>query len=401
MPNSKATHQKTRQHNRDLVLETIFANQPISRAEIARVTKLTRATVSDLITVFIEEGLVAEVGYGTSLGGKLPILLRVVADARFMIGLNLAQDKFIGSIVNLQGDIKETIEMPVSDSDGMQALQLVYQMLDRLLNKSWKPIIGIGVGTPGLVNTRDGIVVNAVNLDWQNLPLAQLVRDRYHLPVVVLNDSQANAIGEYVYGGNHEPDSNLVVVNVRHGIGAGILINGHLFQGDGGGAGEIGHVIVQENGTLCRCGKRGCLETVASAGAVVQRAREFAGQYAGSKLAQDPSKISLDSILAAFRTGDPLAQRVVLDAAHYLGNSIASLVGTLNIQKIVITGEMARFGETWLNLIEESMQKAGFTYMVEATQLEIGKLDYRSYILGASSLLLMEDYSLLFNQVVD
>ena len=240
-----------------------------------------------------------------------------------------------------------------------------------------------------------------MNLDWQNLPLAQLVKDRYHLPIVVLNDSQANAIGEYVYGGNHQPDSNLVVVNVRHGIGAGILINGHLFQGDGGGAGEIGHVIVQENGTLCRCGKRGCLETVSSAGAVVQRAREFAGQYAASKLAQDPSNISLDSIIAAFQTGDPLAQRVVLDAAHYLGNSIASLVGTLNIQKIVITGEMARFGETWLKLIEESMRQAGFTHMVQATQLEIGKLDYRSYILGASSLLLMEDYSLLFNQVAD
>jgi N-acetylglucosamine repressor len=401
MPNLKATHQKTRQHNRDLVLGTIFANQPISRAEIARVTKLTRATVSDMIAVFIKLGLVAEVGYGTSLGGKLPILLSLVADSRFMIGLNLAQDKFIGSIVNLLGEIKETIEMPVSNSDGEKALQLVYQMLDRLLKKGWKPIIGIGVGTPGLVNTRDGIVVNAVNLDWRNLPLAHLLKVRYHLPVAILNDSQANAIGEFVYGGNHEPDSNLVVVNVRHGIGAGILINGHLFQGDGGGAGEIGHVIVQENGMLCRCGKRGCLETVSSASAVVQRTREFASHYPDSKLAQDPSKISLDSIVAAFHTGDPLAQQVALDAAHYLGISIANLVGTLNIQKIVITGEMARFGETWLKVIAESMQQAGFTHMVQGTQLEIGKLDYRGYILGASSLLLMEDYSLLFNQAGD
>jgi glucokinase-like ROK family protein len=335
------------------------------------------------------------------MGGKLPILLSVVADARFMIGLNLAQDKFIGSVVNLQGEIKETIEMPVSNSDGQQALQLLYQMLDRLLKEGSKPIIGIGVGTPGLVNTREGIVVDAVNLDWHNLPLAQLLKDRYHLPIAVLNDSQANAIGEFVYGGNHEPDSSLIVVNVRHGIGAGILINGRLFQGDGGGAGEIGHVIVQENGTLCRCGKRGCLETVSSASAVVRRAQEFASRYTDSKLAQDPSKISLDTIVAAFQAGDPLAKRVVLDAAHYLGKSIASLVGTLNIQKIVITGEMARLGETWLKVIEESLQQAGFTHMVQGTQLEIGKLDYRGYILGASSLLLMEDYSLLFNQTVD
>ena len=401
MVNIKATHQKTKQHNRDLVLKTIFAQKAISRAEIARVTKLTRATVSDMVATLIGEGLVAEVGYGSSIGGKSPILLSLVADSRYLIGVNLAQDKFIGAIVNLQGEIKEMIEIPISDSDGQQALQFVYQILDRLMKKDWKPVIGIGVGTPGLVNTRDGVVVNAVNLDWQDLPLAQLLKDRYHLPVSVLNDSQANAIGEFVYGGNHDPDSNLVVVNVRHGIGAGILINGRLFQGDGGGAGEIGHVMVQENGMLCRCGKRGCLETVSSTKAVIQRARELAGQYDHSKMAQDPSKITLDSIVMAFQGNDPLAQRVVRDATHYLGISIANLVGTLNIQKIVMTGEMSHFGEAWLKLIEESMQQSGLTHMVQRTQLEIGKLDFRGYILGASALMFMEDYSLLFSPAVD
>lgn len=401
MVNIKATHQKTKQHNRDLVLKTIFAQKAISRAEIARVTKLTRATVSDMVATLIGEGLVAEVGYGSSIGGKSPILLSLVADSRYLIGVNLAEDKFIGAIVNLQGEIKEMIEIPISDSDGQQALQFVYQILDRLMKKDWKPVIGIGVGTPGLVNTRDGVVVNAVNLDWQDLPLAQLLKDRYHLPVSVLNDSQANAIGEFVYGGNHDPDSNLVVVNVRHGIGAGILINGRLFQGDGGGAGEIGHVMVQENGMLCRCGKRGCLETVSSTKAVMQRARELAGQYDHSKMAQDPSKITLDSIVMAFQGNDPLAQRVVRDATHYLGISIANLVGTLNIQKIVMTGEMSHFGEAWLKLIEESMQQSGLTHMVQRTQLEIGKLDFRGYILGASALMFMEDYSLLFSPAVD
>lgn len=401
MVNIKATHQKTKQHNRDLVLKTIFAQKAISRAEIARVTKLTRATVSDMVATLIGEGLVAEVGFGSSIGGKSPILLSLVADSRYLIGVNLAQDKFIGAIVNLQGEIKEMIEIPISDSDGQQALQFVYQILDRLMKKDWKPVIGIGVGTPGLVNTRDGVVVNAVNLDWQGLPLAQLLKDRYHLPVSVLNDSQANAIGEFVYGGNHDPDSNLVVVNVRHGIGAGILINGRLFQGDGGGAGEIGHVMVQENGMLCRCGKRGCLETVSSTKAVIQRARELAGQYDHSKMAQDPSKITLDSIVMAFQGNDPLAQRVVRDATHYLGISIANLVGTLNIQKIVMTGEMSHFGEAWLKLIEESMQQSGLTHMVQRTQLEIGKLGFRGYILGASALMFMEDYSLLFSPAVD
>jgi len=382
----KATHQQTKLHNRDLVLRTIFSHEPISRAEIARVTQLTRTTVSDAVGALIEEGLVREVGFGSSLGGKNPILLRVVPDSRYLIGLNLAQDKFIGAIVNLRGGIKEICELPVPDGNGEQALQLVYRILDQLLAGGGKPIVGIGVGTPGLVNTREGIVVNAVNLDWVDLPLANLLRSRYGLPVTVLNDSQAAAIGEYVYGGEHNPDGNLVVVNVRHGIGAGILINGRLFQGDGGGAGEIGHVVVQENGALCRCGRRGCLETVASAQAVVTRVRSRAGREA----------FTLDEIQAAFEAGDEVTRQVVQEAGHMLGASLANLIGTLNIQKIVLTGDMTRFGKTWLDSVNHAMHDAALSRMVEGTELEVGKLDYRGCILGASALLLLDSYSLLF-----
>ena len=161
----KATHQQTKQHNRDLVLRTIFANESISRAEVARVTNLTRTTVSDVVNGLLEEGLVQEVGRGESIGGKTPILISVVADARYLIGLNLAQDKFIGAILNLRGEIKEMVEVPVVDEDGKTALDLVYQIIDQLMKKKIKPIVGIGVGTPGLVNTREGVVVNAVNLE--------------------------------------------------------------------------------------------------------------------------------------------------------------------------------------------------------------------------------------------
>lgn len=397
MSNLKATHQKTKQHNRDLVLKTIFARQPISRAEIARITALTRATVSEIINTFLAEGLVEEVGLGSSIGGKSPILLSLVADSRYLIGLNLGQDKFIGSVVNLLGELKETVEIPISDTDGKQALDYVFQILDQLCAKNWKPIIGIGISTPGLVNTREGVVLNAVNLDWQDLPLARLIRDRYRLPVCVVNDSQANAIGEFVYGANHEPEGNLVVVNVRHGIGAGILINGQLFQGDGGSAGEIGHVVAQvEGGRLCRCGKHGCLETISSAKAVVQRARELAKDFPNSDLAKTPARINLNAVVEAFQKNDPLALLVARDAARYLGFSLASLVGTLNIQDIVLTGEMSRLGSTWLDQIRESMLEAGLARMVQETRLEIGKLDFRGYILGSSALMLLEDYSLLF-----
>ena len=375
----KATHQLTKQHNRDLVLGNIFANESISRAEVARLTNLTRATVSDLVNGLLEEGLVEEVGRGESIGGKSPILLSVAPDSRYLIGLNLAQDKFIGAIVNLRGEIKEMVEEPVHDSNGETALELVYKILNQLVKTKLKPIVGIGVGTPGLVNTREGRVVNAVNLDWQDLPLGSLLEKKYKLPVSVLNDSQATAIGEFVYGGQHARDDNLIVVNVKHGIGSGILVNGRLFQGDGGGAGEIGHVVVQENGELCRCGKYGCLETVSSASAVLR------------KLNLD----SLERVQTAFDAGDKKAKRVVDAAAHYLGISLANLIGTLNIQKIVLTGDMTRFGTAWLDTVNESMQDAALSRLSDNTQLELGKLDYRACILGASAFLLLEGYSLL------
>src|SRR5512138_470714 len=377
----KATRQHTRQHNRNLVLQTIFANEAISRAEVARVTHLTRTTVSEIVSGLLEEGLVEEIGRGESIGGKSPILLSIVADSRYLIGLNLAQDKFIGAIVNLRGEIKQIVEAPVKDNDGQKALELVFQLIDQLLKKGMKPIVGIGVGTPGLVHTREGVVLSAVNLDWQDLPLGQLLENKYKIPVSVLNDSQATAIGEFVYGGEHAVDENLIVINVKHGIGSGILINGRLYQGDGGGAGEIGHVVVQrENGELCRCGKRGCLETVASAHAVLQQ------------LKMD----SLDQAQAAFAAGDEKAVQVVCNAAHHLGISLANLIGILNIQKIVLTGDMSHFGPQWLEAVEDGMRNAVLGPMSENTRVELGALDYRACILGASAFLLLDDYSLLF-----
>ena len=394
----KATHQETKQHNRDLVLKTIFEADSISRAEIARVTRLTRTTVSDVVGSLLTEGLVREVGIGESIGGKSPILLSLVKDSRYMISLNLAHDQFCGAVVNLRGEIKAMESVPVSGRDGEQALVLVYEILDRLVEKEWAPLVGIGVGTPGLVNTREGMVVNAVNLDWQNLPLAQLLKERYQLPVHIMNDSQAAAIGEYVYGGGYKADENLVVINLRQGIGAGILVNGRLFQGDGGGAGEIGHMVVQENGLLCRCGNHGCLETIASARAVVERAKALVSEYPASVLARDEGNIRLDTLESAFAAKDPLAQRVIFDAGHYLGLSIASLISMLNVQRFVLIGDMTRFGQPWLEIVREAAMHATLAKLAEGTRIEVGKLDYRGCMMGASALTLLNGYSLLFAQ---
>jgi N-acetylglucosamine repressor len=393
----KATRQHTKEHNRNLVLKHIFQHESISRADIARTTRLTATTVSDIVADLIEEGLVSETGVGHSIGGKNPILLNLLEDAKWLIGLDLAHNQFRGAVVNLRGKIHKVITLPVNDCTGDEALALVYEILDQLIEGISQPLLGIGVGAPGLINTTEGMIVNSVNLNWVNLPLTYLLKKRYHLPVYILNDSQAAAIGEYTFGKEHQADEDLIVINVRHGIGAGIVINGDLFQGDGGSAGEIGHIIVvPEGGALCRCGKKGCLETVASAQALIKRVRSLLSQYPNSQLAQNPQAINLESIEKAFINNDPLACQTVLETAHFIGLAISSLVGILNIQKIFLAGDMTRFGEPWLAEIKNTMMNSCLAEAAQATRVEIGQLSENGIILGTSAIM-VNNYSLLFN----
>jgi len=394
----KATRQQTKEHNRDLVLTTIFDHETISRAEIARLTRLTRTTVSNIVSSLLNEGLVEEVGLGESLGGKVPVLLSLVANSRYLIGVDLAHSKFIGAIINLRGEIKEEITIPTQKKDGEEAILLIYQILDQLLATNLTPIIGIGVGAPGLINSKEGIVVNAVNLNWENLPLANLLNIRYKLPISILNDSQAAAIGEFFYGEGHAPNENLIVVNIKEGMSAGILIDGKLFQGDGGGAGEIGHVVVQKDGVLCRCGKRGCLETIVSTKAIVQRAKLLTPEAKNSILPKESEKITLEIIKDAFLAKDSLAEEIIFEAGHYLGASIANLISILNIQKVILTGETILFGEAWLESVQNATRESAFNQIVQNTHIELGQIDLRSSILGASASMLINDYSLLFNK---
>ena len=394
----KATRTHTKEHNRRLVLRTIFSHENISRADIARMTNLTRSTVSDIVADLIEGGLVSEIGVGQSQVGKSPILLSLIEDSRWLIGLNLAQNQFRGAVVNLRGKIRDAVALPVNEG-GSDALPLVYQILDKLISSTNRPLTGIGVGAPGLVNTSEGFVVDAVNFNWKNLPLTRLLEQRYHLPVSILNDSHAAAIGEKTYGKDFQNDENLVLVHVHHGIGAGIIINREIFQGDGGFAGEIGHiVVVHENGELCRCGKRGCLETVASAKALIRQVRERARQDPDWRLARDPRGINLDTIEEAFQSGDTLTCDLVMKTANYLGMAIASLVGILNIQKVVLEGDMTRFGTTWLDRICSVMMNYSLDRPLDKTRVEIGQLGENAIILGAAAVF-ANNYSYLFTQV--
>ena len=161
----KATRQHTKTHNSQLILQTIYDRGRVSRADIARLTGLTRTTVSDIVGELMEDGLVAEVGIGPSADGKPPILLSVVADSRHIIAIDLANSEFRGAVVNLRGEFRHRLELPVGDRDGDEALEMVYRLVDELIALTDSPILGIGIGSPGLMDARHGVVRKSVNLD--------------------------------------------------------------------------------------------------------------------------------------------------------------------------------------------------------------------------------------------
>jgi N-acetylglucosamine repressor len=395
----KATQQHIKELNRNLVLKILFERSTTSRAEIARISNLTRTTVSDIIAGLIEEGLVSEIGTGSSMGGKSPILLRLEPDSRHMISLNLGQNEFMGAVVNLRGEIREMTTRPVEGRDGEKALKTVCAVIDELIRKTERPLVGISLGTPGLVNTREGIVINSVNMDWRNFPLGPRLRERFSMPVFVLNDCQAAAMGEYKYQGDEQHTPNMIVVMAGHGIGAGIIINGEIFQGDGGYAGEIGHIVtVRENGLLCRCGNRGCLETVASARAVIQSAESQAMVTPESVLNKQVGRITLEVLEKAFDAGDDLARQIIIHAGHALGEAVASLAGGLNIDKVILTGMMTRFGQNYLEAVQEKAGKNILPRLRQEISVELGHHRDNEIILGASAYL-ASDYSLLLKPV--
>ncbi len=385
----KATHQLTRDHNQRLILRTIFDRNEISRADVARMTGLTRTTVSQVVGALLEQKLVKEIGQGTSSGGKTPILLSVPNNARHLIGIDLGSDEFRGAVVNLRGEIRHSLSLPLDGRQGKDALQLAYDLIDALQERATSPLLGIGVGVPGVINPAKGSSVHwAVNLSWLDLPLRDLLQAHSRVPVYVANDSQVATLAESFFG--KWRNTNLIVIKAERGIGSGIVIDGNLWKGDGFGAGEIGHVTVVENGARCNCGHYGCLEAVASTNAILARAKAGAAADHKSVLYKKPRRtpLTIEEVIQASDQNDPVARAVVVETGHYLGIAVANLVGSFNIKHIIIAGSITRFGEPLLTQIRETMRTHVLGHLAESTLVEFSDMGNDVVILGASALLL-------------
>jgi N-acetylglucosamine repressor len=293
--------------------------------------------------------------------------------------------------VDLRGGVRARASRDLTGCDGTAALGELEALVLELTQTARRPLVGIGVGTPGLVDMASGTVRWAVGLDWRDVPVGRRLATLTGLPVMVVNDSQAAAMAEWAFG-HHDTSSAMIVVKVGEGIGAGIVIGGRLYPGDDYGAGEIGHTRVSDAGDRCRCGSTGCLETVASLRAVLGRIGSLLPSHPESSLAG--RVVTRDAAVGAFRAGDPLVWQVVLEAAAPLGRVLGAMIGTLGARDVVLVGPMTEFGEPWLEQVRLETHRSALALLVGQSTIHIGTTGPDVVELGAAALLMTSELGL-------
>ena len=309
-PTTKVLPEHARRHNRSLVLQSLFHRGPSSRADLARETHLTRVTVSDLVGELLDEGLAEELGQrpGTRVG-KPATLVGLRPDAAHIICLDLSDESLlIGAVLDLSGRVLQRRSLRLGGRTGDAAVAGVAGLCQDLLALTERPVLGVGIGSPGVVDP-DGVVLQAPNLGWTDLPLAAKLSADLGVPVHVANDANTAALGEHTFGG--AGGTGLMLLTIGKGVGAGLLLDGALLGGHHYAAGEIGHVTVDERGAGCACGRRGCLETVVSAPAL---------------------RAAIEGL------DDRAAQQALAAAGRRLGAALAPVVSALDLREVVLSG---------------------------------------------------------------
>jgi len=311
------------------------------------------------------------------------MLLNPVANARQVICLDLESKEFRGAMVNLQGQLRNRINIPNQGLSSEAALNRVYMLIESLMAAADAPVLGIGIGSPGLIDAQGERILHAVNLPWRDFPLGSLLQEHFSLPVYICNDSQAAALAEFTYG-NRPSSANMVLIKSGQGIGSGVIIQGEIFRGDGFSTGEIGHLRVVENGPACTCGNFGCLEAVASNRSLVSQALQ--GGRLDPLLADRPEDEVFLHLVEAFRQGDPAIKHIANEAGYYFGIAVATLAATLNIYHVVINGAITAFGEILLNAIQEQVQQRVLPAVAHHVHVSYSTLGKDVVMLGAGAL---------------
>lgn len=299
-----------RRQNRSLLLRALHHGGPMSRADLAKLVGLTPATVSAVINDDLAAGLVAELGLTRGNVGKPGTVVGISPGSRQVITVGLSEpERFIGAVVDLAGTVVATRSYERDGRDGDAAVELVERIAVEMLASTDVPVLGVGIATPGIVDA-SGAVLTASRLDWHHVKLAERLAERTGLPVHVANDANAATLSELTFA--HQGSTDLLLVRIDQGVGAGVVLGGQLLRGSAAAAGEIGHVVTDPLGATCTCGKRGCLET------------QISGPALEAQLDSARCEADRDAILGR--------------AGALLGAALALVVSTLDIAEIVFSG---------------------------------------------------------------
>lgn len=340
-----ASSEGVRDINRRIVLNLIRTKQPISRADLARVSGLQRSTISLIVEDLIEGHWVLEGATGRLPRGRRPTFLRL-NDDRVIIGVDIRPLQITVALADVNGKFTSQEVMPTA-ADPKTAIDGVIARIQRLLRScGGKKVEGIGISLPGRVEPGSGRLVFAPNLKWTDFDIAAAVEKATGLDVELENAANACVLAAVWF--DHIESRNLVVVTVSEGIGTGILVNGRLARGFSGMAGEFGHVPLDPDGPLCSCGSRGCWEV-------------FASNRAALRYYSESTALSFQDLLSLADQGNPRAAKALETMAHFLGRGMRMIVAGLDPEQIVIIGDLTRSWHRFGPVIQAEVQAQGLS----------------------------------------
>jgi N-acetylglucosamine repressor len=389
--------QQMRHEHGRAVLAALRSIPEATQADIAAYTGLSQSTVSRILAEFRLAEMVDVVDFaGTALrsGGRRPTLVRLNPDARLAVGIEFEDTHCVAAITNFRARLQSCTVTPASYSSPEALVETAAAAFAEATKDIRRGrISAVGIGAPGVVDTKAGVLRVAPQLGGlRDVPLAALLEERLGLPVVIASRSKAAAVGEHLFGAGRE-SAHLVYVWIGSGVAAGVILGDVLQLGATSAAGALGHVVVVEDGPMCDCGGRGCLQAVSSGPAITRRALELlrsGGESAIEKLVDGVlDLVDADVVIRAAADGDDLARRVLDEVGVYLGRAVAMAVNLLNPDTVIVGGPIGgRAAPFLLPAMERELRARALSIPRAAVTLVGGTLGENAGAIGAAALAL-------------
>lgn len=383
----KANRNWIKRVNRSLVLNYVKGSGPISRRDIADLSGLSPATVSNLTGELLSVGLISEIGSGEAARGRPPVLLELNSRAGYVVGVKVMEASLVAVVTDLDAEVLhyQTSTLETTDLDGVVAA-IAGVVGECLTAQGIDPheVVGVGLGVAGVIDGETGIVRYSPFFDWRDVDLSAPLRKLLNLDVFVENDVNALTVAEQWFG-HGQGVRHFAVVTVGRGIGAGFVIDGRFYGGLHGGAGEFGHLPIKPDGPICDCGNVGCLEGLASDAAVVAQYSTATGLPAAG--------IDLDTVIAKAEQGDKAARAVLADSGRWLGFGLATIANLLAPELIIVGGEGVRAGEWRLEPMRAAFKAHAFADLDSQAQLVIEPAGDQTWARGAACVVLGEMFA--------